>query len=172
MGSTTMLMGTALSSGAKIYGGYAQNAAMQGAAGQLQQEAGQSVASGIQGAIEANRRADYVGSNAQARIAAGGLTTTGRSAVVTLGRIAGQGEYNARTALYQGYDRAQELDFRAQTMRNEGSAAETAGWIGGASSALSGYQRVLTMHPSSPLYGTQSFYSKYGAYDSSASGPG
>jgi hypothetical protein len=50
--------------------------------------------------------------------------------------------------LYQGEDRASELNFRANTMRSEGNAAETAGWIGGISSALTG--------------GT-SFFDKYGA---------
>lgn len=148
MGATALLAGTALSAGGKIAGGYAQKGALDASASQLEQEAGQSVASGIQGAIQDRRRATYVASNARASTAAGGLTTTGTSAIANVGQIRGQGEYNALTALYQGEDRAQELDYRATGERRAGSNAVTSGWISGASSVLSG--------------GT-SFYDKYGA---------
>jgi hypothetical protein len=148
MGATALLAGTALSVGGKVAGGYAQKGALDSAAAQLEQEAGQSVASGIQGAIQDRRRATYVASNARARTAAGGLTTTGTSAIANVGQIRGQGEYNALTALYQGEDRAQELDYRATGMRRSGSNAVTSGWLSGISSVLSG--------------GT-SFYDKYGA---------
>lgn len=148
MGATALLAGTAIVAGGKIAGGYAQKNALDSAAGELSQEAGQSVAAGIQGAIQDRRRATYVASSARARTAAGGMTTTGTSAIANVGEIRGQGEYNALTALYQGADRASELNFKAAGMRQSGSNAVTAGWISGISSVLSG--------------GT-SFYDKYGA---------
>jgi hypothetical protein len=147
MGATALLAGTAIGTYGKVAGGYAQRSALDASAAQLSQEGGQSIASGIQGAIQDRRRAAYVASNARAATAAGGLTTTGTSAVKTVGDIRGEGEYRALTSMYQGYDRANELDFRANQMRTEGSNAIKSGWVAGASTVLSG--------------GT-SFYDKYG----------
>jgi hypothetical protein len=130
--------GTAISAYGKIKSGYAQKSALDAGASELTQEAGQSVAAGIQGAIADRRRGAYVASNAQARIAGGGLATTGTSAEAVIGGIKGQSEYDAQTALYQGYDRASELNFRAGQMRTQGSNAVTGGWIGGAASVLTG----------------------------------
>jgi hypothetical protein len=142
------MSGIYVSLAAKVAGGYAQKNALDASAAQLSQEAGQSVASGIQGAIQDRRRAAYVASNARAAIAGGGLSTTGTSAIQTVGQIRGEGEYRALTSLYQGQDRASELDYRASSMRNAGSNAVTSGWISGISSVLSG---------------GSSFFDKYGA---------
>lgn len=148
MGATALLAGTAISAYSKAYGGARQKEAADYSASLLSQEAGQSVASGIQGAIMERRKASYVASSARAKIAGSGLATTGTSAIATVGQIKGQGEYNALTQLYQGEDRSLELTSRAQTLRNEGSAEQKAGWLSGISTVLSG--------------GT-SFYDKYGA---------
>lgn len=148
MGATALIAGTAISAGSQVYGGMQKKKADDYAAAQLGQEAGQSTASGIQGAIEQRRRASYVASSARARIAGSGMATTGPSAITTVGGITGEGEYRAGTALYQGEDRAQELRYRAAGLRSEGSAAETAGWLGGISSVMTG---------------GMSFYDKYGA---------
>lgn len=123
----------------KVAAGYAQKSALDTAAGQLTQEAGQSVASGIQGAIGDRRRAAYVASNARARIAGGGLATTGTSAQETIGGIKGQGEFGALTSLYQGEDRASELNFRADQMRNQGDNAVASGWLSGGTSFYGKY---------------------------------
>jgi hypothetical protein len=155
MGATGALMvvGTVLSAYGKVSSGYAQRNALDASASQLEQEAGQSVASGIQGAIQDRRRATYVASSARARTAAGGFATTGTSAIANVGAIRGQGEYNALTALYQGYDRASELDYRATGMRRSGSNAVTGGWLAGMSNVLS--------YAGSPA--GQSFYDNYGS---------
>lgn len=132
----------------KIYQGQQQKVALQGAANQLNMEAGQSVATGIQRSIMERRKADYIASNARAEIAAGGLTTTGTSSQQVIGQIKGQGEYNARTALYEGEQRGSELDYDASLRRNEAKAAATASYFSAASSAISG---------------GADFYSKYGS---------
>lgn len=132
----------------KIYSGVKQKQADDYAAAELSQEAGQSVASGIQGMIQDRRKATYIASSAQARTAGSGLATTSPTAINTEALIKGQGEYNARTALYQGEDRGAELNFRGSTLRSEGNAAETAGYLSAAGTAISG---------------GQSFYDKYGA---------
>jgi hypothetical protein len=148
MGATALLAGTAISGYSKVYGGMKQKQADDYSASLLSQEAGQSVASGIQGAIQDRRRAAYVASSARAKIAGSGLTTTGTSAISTVGQIRGEGEYRALTSLYQGSDRALELNVRGAGLQDEGDAAQKAGWISGISSVLTG--------------GT-SFYDKYGA---------
>ena len=121
----------------KVYQGQAQKASLQGAANQLNMEAGQAVASGIQRSIMERRKTAYVASNANAEIAAGGLTTTGTSAQAVVGQIKGQGEYNARTALYEGQERANELNYDASLRRNEAKAAATAGYLSAAGSVVS-----------------------------------
>jgi len=156
MGATALLAGTAVGTYGKVSAGYAQKAGLDASANELTQEAGQSVASGIQGAIEDRRRATYVASSARARTAASGMTTTGISAETNIGNIRGEGEYRALTSLYQGYDRASELNFRAGQMRTEGQNAVTGGWLAGASTVLSG--------------GT-SFYDKYGGAGSQPVSP-
>jgi hypothetical protein len=145
---TTAAVGMVLGAASKVSAGYAQKGALDASANELTQEAGQSVAAGIQGATAQRRRTAYVASNAQARIAGGGLSTTGTSAQAVIGGIKGQGEYEALTQLYQGEDRANELNFRSAQMRNQGSNAVTGGWLAGMNTVLSG--------------GT-SFYDKYGA---------
>lgn len=152
-GLYTALAGTAISAYGKVKGGYDQRNALDAGAAQLEQQAGQSVASGIQGAIQDRRRATYVASNARAATAAGGFSTTGTTDIANVGQIRGEGEYRALTSLYQGYDRAGELQARASGMRTEGSNAIKSGWISGASSVLS--------YAGSPA--AQSLYDKYGA---------
>lgn len=147
MGATAAI-GLAVQAYGKVSAGYAQKGALDASATELSQEAGQSVASGIQGAIQDRRRATYVASNARARTASSGLATTGTSAIANVGQIRGEGEYRALTSLYQGEDRASELNYRGDQMRTEGSNAVTTGWLSGMSSVLSG---------------GSSFYSKYGA---------
>lgn len=147
MGATAAI-GLAVQAYGKVSAGYAQKGALDASATELSQEAGQSVASGIQGAIQDRRRATYVASNARARTASSGVATTGTSAITNVGQIRGEGEYRALTSLYQGEDRASELNYRGDQMRTEGSNAVTTGWLSGMSSVLSG---------------GSSFYSKYGA---------
>lgn len=157
MGATASMTGTLLQGTSKAVGGIRQKQAMDAAAGELDTEAGQSVASGIQGAIQDRRKATYIASSAQARTAGSGLATTGTSAIANQGQILAQGEYNARTAIYQGEDRANELSYRGTQMRNEGAAAQNAGFESGVASVMKG---------------GQSFFDKYGDAGSLASYPG
>lgn len=134
----------------KVYAGQQQKASLDSTANVLNMEAGQAVASGIQSSIAARRRTAYVAGNANAAIAAGGLTTTGTSAQAVVGQIRGQGEYNARTAMYDSEEKANELNFDAAVRRQEGSAAATAGYFGASASIVN-----------DPA--VQDFYSKYGS---------
>lgn len=128
----------AITAAAKIYQGYKTAQADRYSADLLNQEAGQSVASGIQGAIMARRRGVYVASNARARTAASGLATTSPTAIANVGQIRGQAEYGALTQLYQGEDRAEELQTRAGGLQDEARASVIGGWLSGAATGLSG----------------------------------
>lgn len=156
MGANAMLAGTIFSSGARVYGGMRQGAAMDAAAGQLNMEGGQAVAQGIQGAEAARLRGKYVASNARGLTAASGLTTTGTSAIANEGQIRGQAEYDALSAIYSGESKAQDLEFRAADLRSEGSAARTAGWLSAASTPgwAAGIKTIFS--------GGSSWYDKYG----------
>jgi hypothetical protein len=141
----------------KVAQGYAQKSAMDSAATELSQEAGQSVAAGIQGQEAQLRRSNYIAGNAQARIASGGLSTTGASAQKVIGGIKGQGEYEGLVQLYQGEDRASELNYRATQLRNQGDNAVAGGLINGATSVLSGGgpQSFFAKYASTPLFTSQ-----------------
>lgn len=140
MGSTAMLAGTVLQGTSSMYGGMRQKVADDASAAMMAQQGGQAMASAEQGAIIENMRGQYVASNARARTAAGGMTTTGTSAVDNTGRILGMGEYRARSALYSGASIENEDAFRAAVLRDEGSAAQTAGFMGAfAGAARSAY---------------------------------
>lgn len=138
MGATAAIAQTALSAGGKAYAGRMQANSDNYAAGILQQEAGASVASGIQGAIADKRYTNYVASSAAARSASSGTTGTSPSILNVIGNIQSQGEYKALTSIYTGEDRAQELLTRANQFKYEGKASRTSGWLSGISSVLSG----------------------------------
>lgn len=144
MGATAGIVGAVGS----VYGGLKQKAALNSSANQLNMEAGQAVASGIQRSIAESRKTAALTSNANAAIAAGGLTTTGTSAQAVVGRIQGQGDYNERSALYEGEQQANELNYDAALRRDEGAAAETSGFMGAAGSLIKG---------------ATDFYTKYGS---------
>jgi hypothetical protein len=148
MGMTAAVTGTLLSAGGKVYGAQKSAASADYSAAVLDQQAGQSVASGIQGSINERRKAQYVASAAQARAAASGGGATDPTVVDIIGNIQGEGEYRALTELYQGQDRATSLRARASGLRREASAERTSGWLSGISTVLSG---------------GSSFYDKYAA---------
>ena len=137
-----------LASAGKIYGAKMTENSDNAAAAMLQQEAGASVASGIQGAINDRRQANYVASDAMARAAAGGVSGSSPSVLSVTSQIKEQGEYKALTSIYQGEDRAAEIRSRADQYTAEGRAAMVGGWASGMSNVLQG--------------GT-TFYDKYGA---------
>lgn len=136
MGETAGLVQTGLGFGGRMYAGRMQNQSDTYAANVLGQEAGASVASGIQGAIADKRYTNYVTGSAAARAASTGTTGTSPSVLNVIGNIKSQGEYKALTSLYAGEDRATELASRAAQFRREGSAAQTSGWLSGINSVL------------------------------------
>lgn len=122
---------TVLQTVAPIASGVAQRREGDASARQYEIAAGQSRAAGQRAASEERRKARLVQSRVQA------LAGASDPGVVNLmADIAGEGEYRALSALYEGDDRASGFDGAASAARYRGKQAQTAGLIGGASSFL------------------------------------
>ena len=149
----TVSLITAASTIFSAVGKQQQGAAADTAAGyqaqQLDQRAGQARASAQRAAIEQRRHAALAGSQLQARAGGGGLDPT----VVDLASgIAGEGEYRALTALYEGEERARGDEMAAAAKRYEGKQARRAGNIGA----------VTSLFSSAGSPAGQSLFEKYG----------
>lgn len=146
MGATAMIASTALQAGGKIQAGHMAQQSDNYAAEVLHQEAGASVASGIQGAINDTRQARYVASRAIATAAGTGGGGSDPTVNNIIANINSQGEYKALTSIYQGRDRASEISSRAAQLTYEGKASDTAGWMSGISSVLTGGQSFMSKY--------------------------
>lgn len=127
-------VGTALQVGGAIAGGSADKAAADFQATQLDQAAGQQRAGAQRAASEERRQARLKQSRFQAVARGGGMDP---SLVQAAGDIAGEGEYRALTALFEGEDRALGLEGRAGATRSSGKQARVAGYLRGVTSFLS-----------------------------------
>jgi hypothetical protein len=101
---------------------------------QLEQAAGQERAGAQRAAMEQRRQGRLALSRLQAIAGGGGLDPT----VVTLaGRLAGEGEYRALSALYEGEERALGMEMQGEAARYEGRLARRAGNMRALSSVVS-----------------------------------
>lgn len=132
--SWMMIASTALSAGGAIMGGNAADSAARSEGAQLDYAAGQQRASGQRAAIEQQRQAKLQTSRLQAVAGGGGGDVT---AVNMAADLAGEGEYRALSALYDGEGKAHGLEVQATATRNMGAAKQKAGYIGAVSSVLS-----------------------------------
>ena len=138
MGETANILGGTLTAFSKFRGAQMQANSLNAAATSLNQEAGQSVASGIQGFINERQRGSYIVSQAVARGAGFGGSARDPSTLMTIGRDQAMSDYRGMTQLYQGEDRAAEIRARAAGLENEASATRESGWLSGISSVLHG----------------------------------
>lgn len=145
------IIGSVVSAGGSLLGGSQDNAAAQAQAQaqeiqaqQLAQNAGQERAAAQQNAIEERRKARLARSRNEAVAAASGGSASDPTVLAINEGLAGQGEYNALTALYQGEARAQGLEadaaaarYSAKQARRAGRSAQ-AGSVFGATTSLLG----------------------------------
>lgn len=90
---------------------------------QMTQAAGQAIATSQRDAIEQRRQARLLQSRAIAISGASGASVTDPTVLNLIGDIAGQGSYRAAVALYQGEDKARQLNMGAAAKRYEGEVA-------------------------------------------------
>lgn len=92
------------------------------------------------------RQTDYVMSRARAIAASSGAGASDPTVVNVEGEIAGQGEYNALTSLYEGSTAGGNARSQATAVYNEGQAAKSAGYLRGATTLLSGGTTLYTKY--------------------------
>lgn len=141
---------TVLQAGGSIMQGNAANESAQFQAAQLDQQAGQERASSQRSAMEEQRQARLALSRLQNNAGGGGGDAT---AVKLAGDIAGEGEYRALTALYNGEERARGMETSAGARRYEGKQAQTASYLKAAGTIFSDVPSLYDK------------YGKGGAYD-------
>lgn len=88
-------------------------------ADQLDIKAGQERASAQRLAIEQRRQAELLSSRALAVAAASGAGVDDPTVLNIMANIAGEGEYRALTALYEGEEEARGLELNADARRRE-----------------------------------------------------
>jgi len=125
------VIGTGLSAGGAIAQGGNEQAMADFQAAQLQQRAGQTRASAQRAAVDARRQGKLATSALQAR--AGLDPGVARLA----GDLAGDAEYRALTALYEGDERATGDVMQADALRRAGKQSRIAGYMKGVNSFLS-----------------------------------
>ena len=137
-GTILGLSGAAQSASAQRQAGASADQAAQFRAAQLEQQAGQERASAQRQSIEARRRSNIAMSRAQALAASSGAGALDPTVINLMSGIAGEGELEANTALYQGEERAIGQEAGASASQYEGAQARRAGEIKAKSTILGG----------------------------------
>lgn len=114
-------------------------------AAQLEQRAGQERAQAQRVAEDKRREASILASNLRAAAGASGGGVTDPTVSKLEADIAGQGEYNALAALFNGEEQALSNETQAAAARVSGKTARKAGYLGAASDLLSGAANSATM---------------------------
>lgn len=130
--------GTLLSAFGSIREGKEAKKAADTEAARLRRQAGQTRASAQREALESRRMSRYAQSRAQALAAAGGGGASDPTVQNILADLAGEGEYGALTALFEGEERALGMEDTATAVQREGRAKRTSGYLQAAGTLLSG----------------------------------
>lgn len=136
MAQALAIGGAALKAGGTIFSSRSQAKSLKSEAAQLDVQAGQTQASSQRDAIEQRRQARLVQSRALAVAAASGGGADDPGVVNIISDIAGEGEYRAMTALYNGDTEAAGLRGQATARRKEAKNVKTAGLINAASTLV------------------------------------
>jgi hypothetical protein len=156
-------VGTVQASQAQRAAGDAQRDAAYYSGTVMDQQAGQARATAQRVAIQERRKANLLQSTAIARAAASGGSATDPTVTNLVSGIAGQGEYNALTALFNGEEKARGLENQADLTRYEGEQAAYAGRQKAKATLFSGFGTILGSK------GAASLYDKYGSPGNSMS---
>lgn len=138
LAAAAMVGGTLLSAYGRHEEGQQASRAASIEATQYDQRAGTTRATSQRQAIEERRQATLAASRAQAVAASSGADATSTDVTRAISDIAGEGEYRALTALYEGEDSAVGDEYKAKTRRYEGRMARRAGNIAAMSTLLKG----------------------------------
>lgn len=143
--------------------GEAERRAAEFQARQLEQNAGQSVAASQRSAEEERRKARLVTSRALAVAAASGGGASDVTVQNVIANLDAEGAYRAMVALYEGEDKARQLNMAASAKRYDGELAAKAGKQRQAAYSVAALGSMAT--------GGASLYMKYGRGGPGSSGP-
>lgn len=132
-----MAAGAGLSAGGTIIGANSEAKELRIQANQLDAQAGLKRASSQRDAIEERRQGNLVMSRAVAVAAASGAGADDPTVVNNIANIAGEAEYRALTALYNGDEEAAGMEAQAAANRRGAKATKTAGLLKAGSTILS-----------------------------------
>lgn len=132
-----LVAGAALSAGGSIIGANSEAKEMRLQADQLDAQAGLERATSQRKAMEERRQGRLASSRTLALAAASGGGADDPSVVNTMADIAGEGEYRALTALYEGDESASSMEAEAAAKRRGAKSVKTAGAIKAAGSIIS-----------------------------------
>jgi hypothetical protein len=122
--------------------GIAENQRAQYVAKQMEVNAGQERAAAQRRAQEQRRRGDLAQSRAQSLAAASGGGALDPSVVDIMGGLEEESEFNALSDLYEGEERARDLESNATVTRWSGNQANKAGYMAARTTMLSGIGNV------------------------------
>lgn len=126
LATVALVASTAVQAAGTLASGKAEKQASFSQAKQLNQQAGQERAASQRMALQNRREADVAASRATAFAAASGGSATDPTVTKIVSDIAGQGEFNALTSLYNGEERARGMEYGAKVKIAEGSNAKKA----------------------------------------------
>ena len=152
--------GTALSAAGSIQQGEYQQDVAKAQAQQTERAAGEAQAVAQREAIQRQEQAKLLLSRQQALAAAGGGSSTDVGTQRLAAGIAAEGDYQARSALFEGDSRAAGLMDQAALLRSQGRQQELAGFINAGSTTLSGISSFASMYQKfkTPEYGYKPLY--------------
>ena len=154
IGTILNLIGNLKAAGASSRAGSAQRAAADFEAAQIRQLAGQTVASSQRDSATERLKQELLTSRAIAVAGASGGAVTDPTVQKILTDITGRGTYNHAVALYQGEEKARQMNLAADAKTYEGVIAEQGGEQRAAAYRIGALGGLAT--------GGASLYGKYG----------
>lgn len=160
-GTVISTVGTLAASGSAAAGAEAEGKAQKSLAAyqasQLRYRAGQERAVSQQAAEQERRKARLAVSRGRAVAASGGGGVTDPTVMDILGALRGEGEYNAKSALYEGEEAAKGLENQANAVMAGADVQSAAANYKAKYMRRSGYLSAA----GNLLHGSTSFYEKY-----------
>lgn len=143
LGSALGIAGTGLSALGTIAGGAAAKASGDASAAQQEAAAKTERAKAQRQAFEQRRQSDLLSSRAQAVSAASGAgaSSDAPSIVKIMTDIAGQGEQNAQTAMWNGEEQARSLEYGAKIARQSGRSSMLGSLLGAGATLGTGFAK-------------------------------
>lgn len=136
MAEALMIAGKGVEVAGTILGARSEAKALKSEARQLDAKAGLERASSQREALEERRQGRLAQSRTLALAAASGGGASDPTVVNLMADLAGEGEYRALTALYNGEEEARGLEAQATARRKEAKAVKTAGYLKAAGTIL------------------------------------